>query len=61
MKLFPARYDGECSRCDSAFYEDDMIGYDDEDELCCEDCLAEDEAEIADHAEAWKNFPRGKS
>lgn len=60
MNLFPARFSSECSRCDDAIDEGDMIGFDDEDEICCEGCLAEDEEEIAKHAESWKNFPRGK-
>lgn len=55
-KTFPARFGGECSRCGESFDEDDPIGYDEEDELCCEGCIEEDEAELTENSEDWKGF-----
>lgn len=59
-KMFPARYSGTCedgSECDGEFDSGDMIGYNEDDELCCRACLMAQRAETAEAAEGWKDFP----
>ena len=51
MRLFPARYSGECSDgsdCFGEFEAGDMVGYNDEDELCCQACLINQRGQIDD-------------
>lgn len=53
---FRAAYPGECSRCPNEFNEGAQIGYDDEDELVCSDCLDSDEADQKESVEKWYGF-----
>jgi hypothetical protein len=53
---FAAQWDGECSRCGEDFDAGDSIGYDQEDELCCANCIEKDQEEVEQDASAWKNF-----
>lgn len=55
-KTFPARWDGECSRCNENFEAGDDIGYDDEDELVCAECFAKAEEDGIKTAAGWRNF-----
>lgn len=55
-RIFQASFPGECARCFKEIEECDSIGYDEDDEICCEECLEEDEAEIAEGVEGWKGF-----
>ena len=41
-RLFFARYDGTCNECGNEFEAGERIGYDSDDEICCEDCLSGD-------------------
>lgn len=54
--IFRASFPGECTACCNEFDEGDFIGYDEDDDICCEECLEEDEAEIAEGVEGWKGF-----
>jgi hypothetical protein len=54
MRLFPAQYDGMCadgSDCFGEFEAGDMIGYDNNDELCCQACLINQRGQIEDEDE----------
>ena len=41
-RLFFAKYDGECASCDSVIYAGERIGYDENNKICCEECLSGD-------------------
>lgn len=58
MRLFPARYNGTCanmSDCFGEFEEGDLIGYNEDDELCCQACLmnARDQIDDTPSAKNW--------
>jgi hypothetical protein len=55
-RTFRASFPGHCSFCLADFDEGDEIGYNEDDEIICAECLAEDEAEIAEGVEGWKGF-----
>lgn len=38
-RTFPARYPGTCQGCGDRIREGDPIGYSDDNEICCADCL----------------------
>lgn len=38
-RTFPAGWPGECADCLTEFDQGDPIGYDADDDICCEDCL----------------------
>lgn len=38
-RTFRAAYDGECAACLNEIWQGDDIGYNADNEICCEDCL----------------------
>jgi hypothetical protein len=58
-RIFQASFPGECAECGIDFDKYDLIGYDEDGEICCEECLLEDEAEIEEGVEGWKGFVDG--
>lgn len=56
---FPAAFEGECSRCLADRDIGDEIGYDDENELCCSECLDKDDDDMEEHVSNWKVFGEG--
>ena len=63
MRLFPARYDGTCndgSDCFGEFEAGDLIGYNDDDELCCRACLMNARDRIEDYpTKGWDSEIEG--
>lgn len=55
-RRFHASFPGECSNCLLDIEEEDEVGYNEDDELCCAECLDEEEAEVDESVEAWKSF-----
>lgn len=60
MRLFPARYSGTCSDASDCFGEfeaGDMVGYNQDDELCCRACLVNQRGQIEDRpiSSGWGN------
>lgn len=43
IRVFPAAFPGRCAACDNAIREHEPIGYNPDDEICCELCLYDDE------------------
>ena len=61
MRLFPARFGGLCNdggECDGEFEAGDMIGYDENDDLCCRACLSAARSELDEGVQGWKDFGR---
>jgi hypothetical protein len=58
-RTFKASFPGHCSFCLADFVEGDEIGYNEDDEIICDECIMEDEAELTEGVEGWKEFLDG--